>query len=262
MEMEREFLYCFYSTRCTLELQGRTPRGVCHRNVHPRHSLGTPLHSARIKSRNYEELATRAHGMELSIANHKTVFPIDDQRKHKKDLKRSKKFTKPNIKESMAIKTTLVKISSNDRKKLEKPVDQHMTNDIHQPTSKELQEKEYPFPEFDIPYIFYELLERKLIELLESKRLDEARRVNNPKYSKYHRVVSHPIERCFIVKEKIMALAKEGKIILDIEETTRMNVSSITATNNRHVSKGRQEVKQPSTTTLSTLKFGILSQYK
>ncbi|KAL0345466.1 UNVERIFIED_CONTAM: hypothetical protein Sradi_4377900 [Sesamum radiatum] len=121
---------------------------------------------------------------------------------------------------------------------------------------KELQQKEYPFPDFDVPYIFDELLERKLIELPESKHPDEVRRVNDPKYCKYHRVVSHPIERCFVVKEKIMALAKEGKIILDVEETVGTNIVGITAANNRHVLEGKQEVKQSSTTTLPTLQFG------
>ncbi|KAL0448889.1 UNVERIFIED_CONTAM: hypothetical protein Slati_1445300 [Sesamum latifolium] len=131
-----------------------------------------------------------------------------------------------------------------------------MTNDRHRPTLKELQEKEYPFPDSGVPYIFNELLKRKLIKLPESKRLDEAGRVDDPKYYKYHRVVSHPIKRCFVVKKKIMALAKEGKIILNIEETTCMNLASIIAANNRHVSKEKQEVKQSSTTTLSTLEFG------
>ncbi|KAL0463280.1 UNVERIFIED_CONTAM: hypothetical protein Slati_0215600 [Sesamum latifolium] len=90
--------------------------------------------------------------MELSIANHNTVFSIDDQRKDKKDLKRSEKFVKPNTKESIAIKTAPVKISSNDRKKLKKPEDQRMINDKHRPTLKELQE-EYPLPDSDVPYI-------------------------------------------------------------------------------------------------------------
>ncbi|KAL0458510.1 UNVERIFIED_CONTAM: hypothetical protein Slati_0478200 [Sesamum latifolium] len=209
-----------------------------------------------IKPRNFEELATRAHDMELSIANHKTVFSIDDQRKNKKDLKRSEKFTKPNTKESMAIKTAPIKISSNDRKKPKKPEDQRVTNDRRRPTLKELQEKEYPFPDSDVSYIFDELFERKLIELPESKRPNEAGKVNDSKYCKYHRVVSHPIERYFVIKEKIMALAKEGKIILDIKETVGTNVASITAANNRRVLEEKQEVKQSSTTTLSTLQFG------
>ncbi|KAL0391459.1 UNVERIFIED_CONTAM: hypothetical protein Slati_4531000 [Sesamum latifolium] len=143
----------------------------------------------------------------------------------------------------MTIKTAPIKISCNDRKKPKKPEDQCVTNDRHRSTLKELQEKEYPFPDSDVPYIFDELLERKLIELPESKRPDEVGRVNDPKYYKYHRVVSHPIERCFVVKEKIMALAKEGKIILDVEETVGTNVAGITAANNRHVLVGKQEVK-------------------
>ncbi|KAL0378519.1 UNVERIFIED_CONTAM: hypothetical protein Sradi_3157400 [Sesamum radiatum] len=131
-----------------------------------------------IKPRNFEELATHAHDIELSIANHKTAFPIDNQRKDKKDLKRSEKFTKPSTKESMP--------------------------------SKQLRSKFLP------------------IVVKKSKHPDEAGSVNDPKYYKYHRVVSHPIERCVVVKVKIMALAKEGKIILDVEETVGTNVADIT----------------------------------
>ncbi|KAL0286847.1 UNVERIFIED_CONTAM: hypothetical protein Sangu_2469000 [Sesamum angustifolium] len=48
-----------------------------------------------------------------------------------------------------------------------------------------------------------------------------------------------------------MALAKEGKIVLDIEETEATNVANITAASNRHISE-RAEVN---TTTLPTFHF-------
>ncbi|KAL0440315.1 UNVERIFIED_CONTAM: hypothetical protein Slati_2514500 [Sesamum latifolium] len=169
----------------------------------------------------------------------KIAFSIDDERKNKNDLRRSEKFAKPNVKESVAIKTTPDNISSNDRKKLEKLNDQHMTNNRRRPTLKELQEKEYLFLNSDVPCIFNELLERKFNKLLESKHLDEVERVNDPKYCKYHRVVSHPIERCFIIMEKIMALAKEGKIIFDIKEMASTDVTSITLANSYACLKGK-----------------------
>ncbi|KAL0461068.1 UNVERIFIED_CONTAM: hypothetical protein Slati_0734000 [Sesamum latifolium] len=118
-EMEREFLNRFYITRRTDKLSEASAIEMCIQGMH----WGLLYILQGIKPRNFEELATRAHDMELSIANHKTVFSIDDQRKDKKDLKRSEKFTKPNTKESMAIKTAPIKISSNDRKKPEKPED-------------------------------------------------------------------------------------------------------------------------------------------
>ncbi|KAL0361041.1 UNVERIFIED_CONTAM: hypothetical protein Sradi_3788600 [Sesamum radiatum] len=216
-EMEREFLNRFYSTRRTVSMIELT---------NARQWKDEPvvdyINRWRSLSLNCKDKLSEASAIEMCIQVSPIIRPlsqIDDQRKDKKDLKRSEKFTKPSTKESMAIKTAPIKISSNSGKKLEKSEDQRVTNDRRQPTLKELQEKEYPFPDSDVPYIFDELLERKLIELPESKRPDEAGRVNDPKYCKYHRVVSHPIERCFVVKEKIMALAKEGKIILNVEET-------------------------------------------
>ncbi|KAL0290429.1 UNVERIFIED_CONTAM: hypothetical protein Sradi_7050800 [Sesamum radiatum] len=208
--MERKFLNRFYSTRCTVSMIERTNTRqwkdepivdyinhwrswslnckdklfetsaieMCIQGMH----WGLLYILQRIKPRNFEELATHTHDMELSIANHKTAFSIDVQRNDKKDLERSEKFTIPKVKESMAIKMAPVKISFNDRKKLEKPEDQCTTNDRRWPTSKELQEKEYPFPDSSVPYIFDELLERKLIKLPKSKRPDEAVKVNDSKY--------------------------------------------------------------------------------
>ena len=58
------------------------------------------------------------------------------------------------------------------------------------------------------------------------KRPDEADKVDDPNYCKYHRLVSHPIEKCFILKDKIMELYKEGKIEFE-EEVATSNLASI-----------------------------------
>ena len=66
------------------------------------------------------------------------------------------------------------------------------------------------------------LHEKGLIELPESKHSEEIERANDPEYYRYHRIISHLIEKCRTFKERVMQLAKEGKITLggeDIEES-------------------------------------------
>jgi len=58
-----------------------------------------------------------------------------------------------------------------------------------------------------------DLLEANLIELLEMKHLEEANQVNIPNYCKYHRLIIHPIKKCFVLKGNIMRLYKNGDII-------------------------------------------------
>ena len=88
------------------------------------------------------------------------------------------------------------------------------------PTLQEMQENQYPFPDSDISKMLDHLLELKLIELPEMKRLKEADQINDPKYCKYHRLIGHPIEQCFVLKDKIMELAHQGKIMFDDEVAT------------------------------------------
>ena len=83
---------------------------------------------------------------------------------------------------------------------------------------KEMQQKDYPFLDSDISAIFDELLVMKLFEVPEMKRLDDAGRSDALKYCIYHRLIDHPIEKCFIFKDKIMDLAREGKIELEDEK--------------------------------------------
>ena len=52
-------------------------------------------------------------------------------------------------------------------------------------------------------------------------------KVDDPNYCKYHRIISHPIQKCFVLKELIMKLAKERKIDLDFNDATQSNLGSL-----------------------------------
>ncbi|KAA0035946.1 ty3-gypsy retrotransposon protein [Cucumis melo var. makuwa] len=65
----------------------------------------------------------------------------------------------------------------------------------------------------------------KLTELstLEMCTQEQVEKVDNPNYCKYHRVISHPVEKCFLLKELILKLVRENKIELDIDEVAQTN---------------------------------------
>jgi hypothetical protein len=51
---------------------------------------------------------------------------------------------------------------------------------------------------------------------------------NDPKYCKYHQVVSHTVEKCFVLKDLILRLVKDGKILLDLDEAVGSNHATFT----------------------------------
>ncbi|KAA0063888.1 retrotransposon gag protein [Cucumis melo var. makuwa] len=75
-----------------------------------------------------------------------------------------------------------------------------------------------------------QLIEKQLIQLPECKRPEQAEKVYDPNYCKYHRVISHSVEKCFVLKELILKLARENKIDLDIDELAQMNHIAIKMT--------------------------------
>ena len=67
--------------------------------------------------------------------------------------------------------------------------------------------------------------------------------MNDPNYCKYHRLISHPVEKCFVLKDKIIELHNKGKVEFD-DEIASSNLASITTT-----------IPQPNAL-VKTIKFG------
>ena len=75
-----------------------------------------------------------------------------------------------------------------------------------------MEKRTYPFPDIDVSGMLDDLLgkKKKKIKLLKCKRLEEMGHTNDLKYYKYHRVVSHLVEKYFVLKDIIIRLAKGG----------------------------------------------------
>ncbi|KAA0053336.1 retrotransposon gag protein [Cucumis melo var. makuwa] len=73
-----------------------------------------------------------------------------------------------------------------------------------------------------------QLPEKQLIQMPECKRPEQVGKADDPNYYKYHQVISHPVEKCFVLKEPILRLAHEKKIELDLEEVAQTNHATIT----------------------------------
>ncbi|KAL0282984.1 UNVERIFIED_CONTAM: hypothetical protein Sangu_2918500 [Sesamum angustifolium] len=93
-------------------------------------------------------------------------------------------------------------------------------------TLKEMEAREYLFIDSNAPGIFDDLLEANLIDLPEMKRPKEAKRKDDPKYCKYHHLVGQAIQDCIVFEDKVMQLARQGKISLE-EDSTATNVITI-----------------------------------
>lgn len=132
----------------------------------------------------------------------------------------------------MAISTAPAKIafqgsSSNSKSKLEFRPNKRQVQSRSHVTLKELEGRKYPFSDLEVSRILNQLLEHKIIELPVPKRPEEAGKIDHSKYCKFHRIISHPGKKCFVLKDLIVRLDKENKIKLETRENPTATCSMV-----------------------------------
>ncbi|KAM2549785.1 hypothetical protein FF1_014875 [Malus domestica] len=253
-QLEREFLNRFYSTRRTVSMleltstkqwkdepvidyinRWRTLSLDCKDRLSETSSIEMCIQGMQwglqyifqgIKPQTFEELATRAHNMELSIAHHGKKEPIADYKNNKVLETKVEKATWKSTKEAMTVNTAPVKIPARGKAI---QTEAFRDQEIRKHTLKELEEKTYPFPDSDVVAMLDDLLDKKVISLPECKRPEEMSRTDSPRYCKFHRFISHPTEKCFVLKDLIIKLAQKGIIELDLDDVVKSNYTTITS---------------------------------
>ncbi|KAI3463755.1 hypothetical protein Pfo_020418 [Paulownia fortunei] len=204
-QLKQEFLNRFYSIRQTVSMieltnsrqwkeEHASAIEMCIQEIH----WGLQYILQRIQPRMFEELATRTHDMELSMAASGVEGPPIQESQMSKERYKAKKGGK-----------SFSKAPSNANDMSGEKKDTSQEKGQRKLTLIEMQAKQYPFLDFDIFGIFDDLLKANLIELPKIKCPEEAGRVDNLKYYKYYRLVGHPIHDCFIFKDKVMQLARQ-----------------------------------------------------
>ncbi|KAK4404359.1 hypothetical protein Sango_0804500 [Sesamum angolense] len=149
------------------QFDGRGNPNFRHRDVYSRNALGTSLYPPRNLAQILLELATRAHDMELSMmASGVEGPPVQELRrnKEKQEVKKGgKPFSKAPSKESNAVNVHYFKLKSTAKTMLPQGIMFPYERPQRKLTLKEIQAREYPFLDSDVPGYFDDLEANSLI---------------------------------------------------------------------------------------------------
>jgi len=142
-----------------------------------------------------------------------------------------------------------------------------LSGDVHPKTKKsgannqefKFPLKQYSFKDKQVVAIFHLLHKGNKLKLPDARRFNEVGRTNDPNYCRFHRMVHHPINKCFVLKDKIQALVDAGVLTLESEQkkvTANMVILKFGKTlkvtvpdGTFPIPKARLEVKHPSAKT-------------
>ncbi|CAL8989853.1 unnamed protein product [Prunus brigantina] len=180
--------------QCPEKITEQSAVQMCYNNLIP--DIATFVATAEPQS--FDALVSKASNVERQIARQK----LATQKIQFGEKKNDKKSTKG---ESLA---TFVKTEKKSDKGQSKDPPKRLT-------LKERKEVKYSFDDEDVEEIFDQLLASNGITLPESKRPAEANKTNDPRYCWYHRLISHTLKDCYILKDKIQELLNNGGLVID-----------------------------------------------
>ncbi|CAL9017106.1 unnamed protein product [Prunus brigantina] len=180
--------------QCPEKITEQSAVQMCYNNLRP--DIATFVATAEPQS--FDALVSKASNVERQIARQKSTT----QKIQVGEKKNDKKSTKG---ESLA---TFVKTEKKSDKGQNKDPPKRLT-------LKERKEVKYSFDDEDVEEIFDQLLASNGITLPESKRPAEANKTNDPRYCRYHRLISHTLKDCYILKDKIQELLNNGGLVID-----------------------------------------------
>jgi len=173
------------------------------------------------KARTFQELATKTRDIEVTIAKRRgTSVGFAESKKDKVEFKIN---IDNSTKEVMSVfEAKLVRITGKPRQegKRSTPFKDATRRRL---MLKELQENKYMFPDSDLSTMLDDLLKNGVIEIPEPKIPKEVGSTADLLYCKYHRMVSHPLEKSITLKERTIRLIKDETIILDLDDVVETN---------------------------------------